>query len=105
MHMLTWFQQNRLRGIKFSSQGNAVPIAFSDSSFHHGIKEGGKLKVNDCKDQYGWVIMWQGGPIAYQSRKHAHVGQSTAHVEYMALSHCYRSVVNLRQLLQDSVAS
>ena len=101
MHMLTWFHQNRLRGIKFSSQGNAVPIAFSDSSFHHGIKEGGKLKVNDCKDHYGWVIIWHGGPIAYQSRKHAHVGHSTAHVEYMALSHCYRSVVNLRQLLQE----
>jgi hypothetical protein len=101
MHMLAWYRQNRLRGIKFSSKGNNVPIAFSDSSFHHGVKDQGVLKANDCKDQYGWVIMWQGGPIAFSSRKHAHVGRSTAHVEYMALSHCYNNVLNLRQLLEE----
>jgi hypothetical protein len=101
MHMLAWLRQNRLRGLKFSSKGNSVPIAFSDSSFHHGVKENKVLKPNDCKDQYGWVIMWQGGPVAWASRKHAHVGRSTAHVEYMALSQCYSNIICFRQLLEE----
>lgn len=101
MHMLKWMHQNRLQGIKFSHHGNDMPIAFSDSSFHHGVKEHGKLQNNDCKDQYGWVVMWLGGPIAYVSRKHKHVGHSTAHVEYMALSDCYKNVYHLRQLLSE----
>ena len=101
MHMLQWLHQNRLNGIKFSHDGNDKPIAFSDSSFHHGVKEHGKLKPNDCKDQYGWVIIWQGGPIAYVSKRHKHVGFSTCHVEYMVMSECYKNIIYMRQLLDE----
>ena len=89
MHMLVWLRQSRLRGIKFTHDvPNDEPFALSDSNFMHGIKHRGELKKHDFKDQYGWVIMWQGGPVAWSSRKHNHVGKSTCQVEYMALYHC-----------------
>jgi hypothetical protein len=102
MWMLTWLSQNRLRGIKFTHdvpQNN--PISFSDSSFMHGVKDHGLLIPHDYKDQYGWIIMWQGGPIAWASRKHNHVGRSTCQVEYMALFHNSNVIIHLRQLLNE----
>ena len=102
MHMLVWLRQSRLRGIKFTHDvPNDEPFALSDSNFMHGIKHRGELKKHDFKDQYGWVIMWQGGPVAWSSRKHNHVGKSTCQVEYMALYHCSNNIIAVRQLLYE----
>ena len=102
MHMLTWLEQNKSRGIKFThDHPNPNPIAMSDSSFMSSIKQDGVLLPHDFKDQYGWVIMWHGGPIAWSSRKHHHVGKSTAQVEYMAMYHCHNNIIAIRQLLRE----
>ena len=102
MHMLVWLKQERLRGIKFTHGApNDGPIALSDSSFMHGIKQQGTVQKHDFKDQYGWVIMWQGGPVAWASKKHNHVGRSTCQVEYMALYHCSNNLIAFRQLLSE----
>ena len=102
MHMLVWLKQERLRGIKFTHGApNDDPIALSDSSFMHGIKQQGTVQKHDFKDQYGWVIMWQGGPVAWASKKHHNVGRSTCQVEYMALYHCSNNLIAFRQLLSE----
>ena len=101
-----WLTQNalepkNLRFLLYSATPNPVPVALSDSSFIQGIKRGNTLIKHDFKDHYGWVVMWHGGPIAWSSRKHNHVGKSTAQVEYMAMSHCHDYVISLRQLLAE----
>ena len=45
--------------------------------------------------------MWQGGPVAWSSKKHHHVGKSTCQVEYMALYHCSNNLIAFRQLLYE----
>jgi hypothetical protein len=32
----------------------------------------------DYKSQYGYVIMWFGGPLCWISKEHNHVGESSA---------------------------
>ena len=102
LHIIVWLHQERLRGVKFTHDAlNHDPLALSDSAFMHGIKEQGILRKHDFKDQYGWVIMWQGGPVAWASKKHHHVGKSTCQVEYMALYHCSNQIIAFRQLLLE----
>ena len=45
--------------------------------------------------------MWQGGPVAWASKKHNHVGRITCQVEYMALYHCSNNLIAFRQLLSE----
>ena len=55
----------------------------------------------DYRSQYGYVITWYGGPIAWCSKKHQHVGESSAEDEYMAMNHAAKHMVWMRNLLQD----
>ena len=41
------------------------------------------------------------GRMSYACKKHKHMGTSSSHNEYMALSHATKAVVWLRQLLQE----
>jgi site-specific DNA-cytosine methylase len=91
--MLNYMYQNRTRGIKFSEAGNKVPIAFVDAS--------NKPDPTDSKCQYGFVHIFQAGPIIFTSRKLNHVGLSALHNEYMALSWCNRHTMWLRELLAE----
>ena len=93
MHMLTWLHQNRLKGLKYSSKGNPEPIAFADASF--------MPDPTDSKRQYGWCIMWQGGPVSFSSRKTSHMAKATAHAEYMAMSECYSKLLLMRNILRE----
>ena len=90
---LKYMQHNVSRGIKFRSDGNATPICYYDSS--------NKADPNDSKSQWGYVIFLFNGPIDWGCKKHNHVGTSSSHNEYMALSHATKAVVWLRQLLQE----
>ena len=45
--------------------------------------------------------MMYGGPIAWSSKKHRHVGKSSSHNEYMAMSHCAVEVKWIRDLLTE----
>jgi hypothetical protein len=91
--MLTYMLQRKSRGIRFSSNGNDSPFTFVDAS--------NKPDPTDGKCQYGYDIQLQGGPIVAVSRKAAHVGQSAAHNEYMAMCHAARHIAWLRDLLSE----
>jgi len=91
MKMLQYMYQNRMRGIKFRSDGNEIPVAFVDAS--------NKPDPTDGYSQFGYVHMWMGGPIITCSKKLGHVGLSAAHNEYMAMHWAHRHTTWLRELL------
>ncbi len=93
MHMLQWLYQERKRGLRFSSNGNALPIAFSDAS--------NKLDPKDGLAQYGYCIMWQGAPIIYQTKKLSVVQHNAFHGEYCALGETSKAIVWMRQLMEE----
>jgi len=88
---MNFMLQNKTRGIRFDSRGNAVPVALVDAS--------NKPDPTDSKCQYGISALWQSGPIITVSRKLAHVGLSAAHNEYMAIHWAVRHIVWLREML------
>jgi hypothetical protein len=53
------------------------------------------------RSTYGLIIFHLGCPIAWISKRLATVAASTAHAEYMALGHCTRQVLWIRNLLFD----
>jgi hypothetical protein len=91
--IMNWMIQNRLRGIKFSASGNEEPVAFVDAS--------NKPDPSDGKCQYGYCIMWMGGPIVTVSKKLSHVGLSAAHNEYMAMHWANRKIAWMRDFLEE----
>ena len=93
MHMMKWMHQERERGIKYSKEGNTIPIAMVDAS--------NLPDSHDGKCQYGIIINWKGGPICTVSRKLNHVGLSSAHNEYMAMSYANQNIVWMRQLMKE----
>lgn len=63
-----------------------------------------ELKLEDTADyrsHYGYVITWFGGPVIWSSRKHDHVGESSAEDEYMAMCHAAKHLIWMRELLTD----
>ena len=92
-HMLQYMNSQLTRGIRFRSDGNESPICYYDSS--------NKADPTDGKSQWGYCIYMFNGPIDWGCKKHNHVGLSSHHNEYMALSHATKSVVFLRQLLVE----
>ena len=93
MHMITYLGQNQLRGIQFNAEGNRLPIVMSDAS--------NKADLATSYYHSGFVIHWYGGPIAYHSKRLAHVGHSSAHNEYMAMTAAIKRTVWLRQLISE----
>ena len=91
--MLSYLQQHKNQGIRFSSRGNDEPVAYYDAS--------NKADPTDSKCQYGYCHMWQGGPVIACSKKLAHVGLSAAHNEYQAAHWCNRHTIWLRELLTE----
>ena len=57
---------------------------------------------SDYRSQYGYIITWFGGPIFWQSKKHGHVGESSAEDEYVALCHAYKCVCWLRNVFKEA---
>ena len=55
----------------------------------------------DYRSQYGYVITWYGAPIIWTSKKHQHVGESSAEDEYMAMNHAAKHTVWPRHLLEE----
>eukprot|EP01050_Picozoa_sp_SAG11_P021444 SAG11_NODE_3817_length_2210_cov_2.749408_1_plen_94_part_00 len=68
-----------MTGIRFRSDGNPTAQAAYDSS--------NKWDTEDAKAQYGYAVHLFDGPIIWSAKKHAHVGTSSTHNEYMALYH------------------
>ena len=93
LHMLKWMLQQRQVGIKFSSDGNLTPVGFVDAS--------NKPDAADGKCQYGFNLMWMGGPIMEISKKLRHIGLSSEHNEYMAMCFANQAIVWMRQLFME----
>ena len=93
IHTLHYLVEHRHEGIVFSSDGNLEPICFYDSAHMQDM--------SDHKSSYGFVITWMGGPIVYVSKRHTLVGLSSAEDEYMTLTHAYKWVMWLRNLLTE----
>ena len=93
MHMVSYLNQHQDEGIRFSSDKSPIPTTFYDSS--------DKGNHDDEKAQYGYCIMMFGGPIAWSSKKHRHVGKSSSHNEYMAMSHAAVETKWVRDLIKE----
>jgi hypothetical protein len=93
MHMITYLNQHKHRGIRYSMEDNHLPIGHSDAS--------NKPDPADGLAQAGFVISWLGGPVATQSKKLKHVGLSSEHNEYMGITAAVKRLVWLRQLLEE----
>ena len=82
LHCLHYLYENRHEGIQFRSDGSPILVCYYDS---------GHLQDRvDYKSFYGYVIVFMGAPIHWVSKKHQHVGESSAEDEYMALNHAGR---------------
>ena len=91
MHTLKYLHGQQHRGIRYRSDGNTQPICYYDAS--------NKADPSDGKSQYGYVIFLFNGPIIWGSKKHNHVGLSSTHNEYMALSQASKDIEWIRQIL------
>ena len=91
--MVYYLYGQRNQGIMFNSNGNTEPICYYDSS--------DKGDPSDQRASGGYVIMLAGGPIAWSSRKHRHVGRSSSHNEYMALASGAQELKWVRDLLKE----
>ena len=91
LHMLGYLYSNKERGIRFS-QNDDMPVCYVDAS--------NKDDPNDGKTQYGYSIQW-GGPLITKSGKLGHVGINSTYNEYMALHHCIKQTVWMRQLFHE----
>ena len=60
-----------------------------------------KPDPSDGKCQFGFNIMWMGGPIFELSKKLRHIGLSSEHNEYMAMCFANQAIVWLRQLFAE----
>jgi hypothetical protein len=93
MYCLHYLYSIREEGIMFRSDGNINPLCYYDS---------GHIQDRvDYKSYYGYVIVWMGAPIAWISKKHQHVGESSSEDEFMALNHAYKAMKWLRNLMTE----
>ena len=93
MYMLSWIDVNVNRGIRFNKNGNRDIISFTDASEKALLLKGLAMA--------GYAIMWMDGPLITSSYRLKHVGLSSEHNEYMAITAAAKKLVWLIQLLQE----
>jgi len=93
LHMLRYMYHRRHTGIRFRRDGNRIPVAYYDAS--------NKPEPIKGKRQFGFVIMWRGGPVLWAAKKHRLASTSAPMAEYMALGECGRAVRWFRRLLTE----
>jgi len=94
MQLIAFLYQNRTEGIKFSANGNRVPIGFVDASNKPDMLEDGIA-------QWGDVFVWMGGPISEKSKKLTQVGLSSGHQEYMGMYYAHQELSWIRNLMTE----
>jgi hypothetical protein len=94
MQLIAWLYLNRTEGVKYSANGNRIPIGFVDASNKPDVKSDGLA-------QYGYVITWMGGPVGECSKKLPQVALSSAHAEYMAMYYAHQYLAWFRNLLRE----
>lgn len=91
MWIIKWMEQQKHRGIRFSLDGNRIPVGMTDAS--------NKPVMSTGLCQAGFALMWLNGPMASDSRRLNHVGLSSEHNEYMALCLLIKKIIWFRQLV------
>lgn len=84
MHMLSWLDQNRTRGIMFRSDGCDQLEASVDSSNKQDTKDGQVM--------FGYCVHLAGGPIIAETGKLKNSGFGTPAVEFMAMASSFASM-------------
>jgi hypothetical protein len=81
-------------------------IRYHRNAFHHDQLWGwvdadwaGDLQTR--RSHTGYVLMLNGGPVSWKSRRQDSVALSTSEAEYMAASLCGQEVVYIRAILRD----
>ena len=59
------------------------------------------VDVETRRSHTGFVLMMNGGPISWKSRRQDSVALSTSEVEYMAACLCGQEIVYIRVILRD----
>ena len=77
IQILMWLRDNYKTGIRFYSNGNTGPYMCYDA--------GHNQYSSDSKAHHGNIVVFTGGPVGNESKKHDDVGDSTPMNEYMAL--------------------
>ena len=89
-HLMAYVSQTRDMGIVYRRGGGDL-VAYADASF--------RPSYEDCVGVAGFVVLLNGGPIVWESKRIKVRAQSTKEVELVALSACAREVDYLRMYL------
>lgn len=91
--VLRYLQGTHDYGIWYKHGGNGNMEVYTDSDF------GGD--VNDYKSTSGYVVLWDGAAVAWQSKKQSIVTLSSTEAEYVAASTCACQVIWIHGVLSD----
>ena len=93
IHTLAWMRSQRLRGTRYSEDGNKIPKASVDAS--------GKQDPKDYRDMHGYTGKLASGPLFSIAHKLPKVEAGMPGREYIALRSAGGHVVWLRNLLKE----
>jgi hypothetical protein len=94
-HLLRYLNGTQYRGIPYNWDETKEPplIAYTDSDWGS--------EPDTRRSTSGSIIIFLGGPIYWESRLQKVVATSSTEAEYIALSEGCRTIIWIRQLLQD----
>ncbi|KAF0729711.1 hypothetical protein Ae201684_012771 [Aphanomyces euteiches] len=91
--VLQYLKGSASLGLTYDGTKNSHPNAFSDVDFANDLQ--------DSKSISGTVITLAGAAVIFSSRKQSLVGHSTTEVEFIAAAEAAKSIVWLRELLEE----
>jgi hypothetical protein len=92
-HVLKYLRRTSELGIKYKHDGDNILRASCDASYLDSPDDG--------KSTLGYVIVINGGPVAYKSKLSKIVCTSTCYSEYIAIYEVTRTIIMLRRLLEE----
>ena len=93
LRVLRYLSDNPDMGIEYKTQYTSSLIAYSDSDF--------AACTNTRRSTTGTIIMYNGSPVAWQSKRQRFVSPSTWAAEFVAAYHTSLHINCLRNLLSD----
>jgi hypothetical protein len=93
-HLLRYLQGTRSYGIYYGQVDNPYPLfkVFTDSDWAQG---------ENRKSVCGFVVMMEGGPIAWSSKQQGVVALSSCEAEYIACTHAAKTLLWCRSLAKE----
>lgn len=91
-HLLRYLNNSLHSRITYRKTGTRV-LAYADADWAGSC--------DDRKSYTGYILMFAGAPITWESRKQATVALSSTEAEYMALSAASKEIVYIRNFLRE----